>query len=61
MTQINLSLNPEQVQYVLNALANCPYGQVFSLIAEIQGQAQAQLPNRGSQDSQPSTPAEPAS
>jgi hypothetical protein len=48
VSTITLSLNVDQVNMVLAALGNAPYVQVAALVAEIQKQAQSQLP--GSQD-----------
>lgn len=40
---MKLELPIEQIEIILNALGNCPYIQVATLIAEIQKQAQQQL------------------
>lgn len=40
---MTLELTIDQINIILNALGNAPYTQVFSLIAEIQKQGQAQM------------------
>lgn len=42
MEQYNFTLTNNQINIIMNALANRPYGEVFELIAEIQKQATAQ-------------------
>lgn len=39
---MKLDLEQQEVQLVLNALANLPYGQVFQLVPKIVGQVNAQ-------------------
>lgn len=41
--QIKLDLPVENVQLILNALGNLPFGQVENLVAEIRKQATEQL------------------
>lgn len=40
---IELKLTVEEVNIVLNALANRPYGEVYQLIAKIQSEGEKQL------------------
>lgn len=40
---INLSLSVEEVNMIINALATCPYREVYQLIDNIQKQGQAQM------------------
>lgn len=42
MEQYNFTLTNNQINIIMNALANRPYGEVFELIGEIQKQAMAQ-------------------
>lgn len=40
---IELNLSVEEVNIVLNALANRPYGEVYQLVAKIQADAEKQM------------------
>lgn len=40
---IELNLSVEEINIVLNALANRPYGEVYQLVAKIQADAEKQL------------------
>ena len=43
MTEIRLTLSVEEVNLVLNALTNRPYGEVYQLIGKIQTEGEKQL------------------
>lgn len=45
MKQYNFTLTENQINIIMNALSNRPYGEVVELIAEIQKQAMAQVEN----------------
>ena len=40
---IELKLSVEEINIVLNALANRPYGEVYQLVAKIQADAEKQI------------------
>lgn len=40
---INLKLSVEEINIVLNALANRPYGEVYQLISKIQAEGEKQM------------------
>ena len=42
---IELKLNVEEVNIVLNALANRPYGEVYQLVNKISSEGEKQLDN----------------
>ena len=52
MKDIELSLTPDEAQYIVNALSLRPFNEVFQLIAKIKQQADGQL-------QAPEAPAEP--
>ena len=43
--EIKLTLSVDEMNIVLNALANRPYGEVYQLIEKIQADAEKQLQN----------------
>ncbi len=47
MEEVNIRLNINEVNTILEALGNLPYGRVYQLVVSIQNQAREQLGSNG--------------